>query len=80
MKFTLFSFFAVLLFIGMAQAIQPSDTNGPTLKRFRRFTCDALSFEAGSVKVNHAACAIHCASLHYRGGYCNDKAVCVCRR
>nr|XP_973575.3 PREDICTED: tenecin-1 [Tribolium castaneum] len=52
--------------------------------RVKRFTCDVLSAEGGfrgvSIKLNHAACAAHCLYLKKRGGYCNDKAVCVCRK
>ncbi|XP_030379884.1 sapecin [Scaptodrosophila lebanonensis] len=44
--------------------------------RQRRATCDLLS----GFGVNHGACAAHCVLRGNRGGYCNGKAVCVCRR
>nr|AHW49171.1 defensin [Drosophila virilis]AHW49172.1 defensin [Drosophila virilis] len=44
--------------------------------RQKRATCDLLS----GFNVNHSACAAHCIGLGRSGGYCNDKAVCVCRR
>lgn len=46
--------------------------------RQKRATCDLLS----AWNVNHTACAAHCLAIGkgFRGGYCNDKAVCVCRR
>ncbi|EFA01376.2 Defensin-like Protein [Tribolium castaneum] len=51
--------------------------------RVKRFTCDVLSAEGSfrgvSVKLNHSACATHCLFLKKRGGYCNNKAICVCR-
>ncbi|KAL0280819.1 UNVERIFIED_CONTAM: hypothetical protein PYX00_002001 [Menopon gallinae] len=40
-----------------------------------RITCDILGG-----KFNHAACAVHCILKGYRGGYCDSKAVCNCRR
>lgn len=43
--------------------------------RYKRATCDLLS----GTGVNHSACAAHCLLRGNRGGYCNDKAVCVCR-
>ncbi|XP_064542384.1 defensin [Drosophila montana] len=44
--------------------------------RQKRATCDLLS----GFDVNHSACAAHCIGLGRSGGYCNDKAVCICRR
>ncbi|XP_055704402.1 defensin [Phlebotomus papatasi] len=44
--------------------------------RQKRATCDLLS----AFGVGHAACAAHCIGHGYRGGYCNSKAVCTCRR
>lgn len=37
-----------------------------------RITCDI----AGSDRY----CAVHCIAKGFRGGYCNAKKVCVCRR
>lgn len=51
-------------------------TETAILSRQKRFTCDVLSYFKG----NHTACALHCKGHGYRGGYCNNKAVCVCRR
>ncbi|XP_011182230.1 sapecin-like [Zeugodacus cucurbitae] len=45
------------------------------LSRQKRATCDLLS----GTGVNHSACAAHCLLRGNRGGYCNGKAVCVCR-
>ncbi|XP_013118143.1 phormicin-like [Stomoxys calcitrans] len=44
--------------------------------RYKRATCDLLS----GMGVNHSACAAHCLLRGNRGGYCNSKAVCVCRK
>ncbi|KAH8252749.1 hypothetical protein KR032_001649 [Drosophila birchii] len=44
--------------------------------RQKRATCDLLS----KWNWNHTACAAHCLARGNKGGYCNDKAVCVCRR
>uniref|UniRef100_A0A182IZF8 Invertebrate defensins family profile domain-containing protein n=1 Tax=Anopheles atroparvus TaxID=41427 RepID=A0A182IZF8_ANOAO len=44
-------------------------------QRFKRATCDLTSgTSAGS-----SICAAHCLVKGFRGGYCNDKLVCVCR-
>ncbi|XP_077277620.1 defensin-like isoform X1 [Temnothorax americanus] len=44
--------------------------------RERRITCDLLSGKG----VGHSACAAHCIARNRRGGYCNNKGVCVCRK
>ncbi|GAB0091790.1 Defensin [Sergentomyia squamirostris] len=44
--------------------------------RQKRATCDLLSIFG----VGHAACAAHCLGHGFRGGYCDSKAVCRCRR
>ncbi|XP_037938234.1 defensin-like [Teleopsis dalmanni] len=46
--------------------------------RQKRATCDLLSI--AKLGINHAACAANCIRLGYKGGWCNDKAVCNCRR
>ncbi|XP_016973683.1 defensin [Drosophila rhopaloa] len=43
--------------------------------RQKRATCDLLS----KWNWNHTACAAHCLTKGFKGGYCSDKAVCVCR-
>ncbi|XP_016929506.3 defensin [Drosophila suzukii] len=43
--------------------------------RQKRATCDLLS----KWNWNHTACAAHCIARGNKGGYCSDKAVCVCR-
>ncbi|XP_028150869.1 tenecin-1 [Diabrotica virgifera virgifera] len=48
--------------------------------RVKRFTCDVLSVEAKGVKLNDAACAIHCLTLGKAGGWCDNHKVCNCRR
>ncbi|XP_036331262.1 sapecin-like [Rhagoletis pomonella] len=45
------------------------------LSRQKRATCDLLS----GTGANHSACAAHCILRGNRGGYCNGRAVCVCR-
>ncbi|XP_059613249.1 defensin-like [Phlebotomus argentipes] len=47
-----------------------------THTRQKRATCDLLS----AFGVGHAACAVHCIGHGYRGGWCNSRAVCNCRR
>ncbi|RZC39390.1 holotricin-1 [Asbolus verrucosus] len=47
--------------------------------RHKRFTCDVLSAEFGTIKLNHAACATHCLFRLRGGGYCNARRVCICR-
>ncbi|CAD7077224.1 unnamed protein product [Hermetia illucens] len=44
--------------------------------RAKRATCDLLS----PFGVGHAACAVHCIAMGRRGGWCDDRAVCNCRR
>lgn len=44
--------------------------------RKKRATCDLLSW----FNFNHAACAAHCIVLGNKGGFCDDKAVCNCRK
>ncbi|EDW59986.1 defensin [Drosophila virilis] len=44
--------------------------------RQKRATCDLLSFW----NVKNTACVAHCLARRYKGGYCNNKAICVCRR
>ncbi|CAG9827651.1 unnamed protein product [Diabrotica balteata] len=48
--------------------------------RVKRFTCDVLSVEAKGVKLNDAACAIHCLTLGKAGGWCDNHKVCNCRK
>ncbi|XP_071569772.1 defensin-like [Temnothorax nylanderi] len=44
--------------------------------RVRRITCDLLD----GTGVGHSACAAHCIARNRRGGHCNSKGVCVCRK
>ncbi|KAI5634739.1 arthropod defensin domain-containing protein [Phthorimaea operculella] len=44
--------------------------------RQARVTCDLLS----GIGWNHTFCAAHCIFKGYKGGACNSKGVCVCRR
>lgn len=48
--------------------------------RAKRATCDLLSLSIAGVQLNDSACAAHCIGLGRRGGYCNGKKVCVCRK
>uniref|UniRef100_A0A182P0S0 Invertebrate defensins family profile domain-containing protein n=1 Tax=Anopheles epiroticus TaxID=199890 RepID=A0A182P0S0_9DIPT len=55
----------------------PEETHHAALENYRakRATCDLASgFGVGS-----SLCAAHCIARGNRGGYCNSKAVCVCR-
>ncbi|XP_050067675.1 defensin [Anopheles maculipalpis] len=55
----------------------PEETHQAAVENYRakRATCDLASgFGVGS-----SLCAAHCIARRYRGGYCNSKAVCVCR-
>ncbi|XP_052890866.1 defensin [Anopheles moucheti] len=55
----------------------PEETHHAAVENLRakRATCDLASgFGVGS-----SLCAAHCIARRYRGGYCNSKAVCVCR-
>ncbi|EAT44831.1 AAEL003849-PA [Aedes aegypti] len=46
-------------------------------QRRKRISCDLLS----GLGWGHSICAGHCLAIswRYRGGYCNDQGVCVCR-
>uniref|UniRef100_A0A6B2EAI8 Putative defensin n=1 Tax=Phlebotomus kandelakii TaxID=1109342 RepID=A0A6B2EAI8_9DIPT len=44
--------------------------------RQKRATCDLLS----AFGIGHAACAAHCIGHGYRGGWCDSRAVCNCRK
>nr|AHH35100.1 defensin-like peptide 4 precursor [Hermetia illucens]BDU59536.1 defensin-like peptide 4 precursor [Hermetia illucens] len=48
----------------------------PEHTREKRATCDLLS----PFKVGHAACAAHCIARGKRGGWCDKRAVCNCRK
>ncbi|KAJ8924010.1 hypothetical protein NQ315_006786 [Exocentrus adspersus] len=50
------------------------------LARVKRFTCDVLSVEAKGVKLNDAACGVHCLFRGKTGGYCNGKPSSRARR
>ncbi|EDW32202.1 GL10559 [Drosophila persimilis] len=58
----------------MEQPVQ--DVDVPEHSRQKRATCDLLS----KWNVKHTACAGHCLAKGFKGGYCNNKAVCICRR
>ncbi|XP_017066640.1 defensin [Drosophila eugracilis] len=91
MKFFAFLAIALALVACMVQAQPVSDVEtypaeNPLLikdpqqevvehSRQKRATCDLLS----KWNWNHTACAGHCIAKGFKGGYCNDKAVCVCR-
>ena len=55
--------------------IYQTDIEGVDHVRAKRATCDLAS----GFGVNHSLCASHCILLGKKGGYCNSKAVCVCR-
>ncbi|KAK9882226.1 hypothetical protein WA026_019741 [Henosepilachna vigintioctopunctata] len=83
MKFTISLFFFCAIFAlikALPMSVQEQEVEVESAhSRVRRFTCDVLSAEAKGIKVGHAACAIHCLALRKRGGYCNNRAICVCR-
>uniref|UniRef100_A0A182JEU8 INVERT_DEFENSINS domain-containing protein n=1 Tax=Anopheles atroparvus TaxID=41427 RepID=A0A182JEU8_ANOAO len=56
----------------------PEETHHVALENYRvkRATCDLTS----GTGVGSSLCAVHCIAKRYRGGYCNGKRVCVCRR
>ncbi|CAG9809815.1 unnamed protein product [Chironomus riparius] len=39
--------------------------------RAARVTCDIF--------MSNPLCAIHCIAKGYKGGYCNNKLICICR-
>ncbi|XP_019527113.3 defensin-C-like [Aedes albopictus] len=59
------------------QPDQPERRIPVELLRRKRISCDLLS----GLGWNHSICAGHCLAIswRYRGGYCNDRGVCVCR-
>ncbi|KAH8357357.1 defensin [Drosophila serrata] len=59
----------------LVEAEEPADQAVAEHSRQKRATCDLLS----KWNWNHTACAAHCVARGNKGGYCNDKAVCVCR-
>ncbi|XP_068144574.1 defensin-like [Drosophila tropicalis] len=59
-----------------SQVKKDKDESVETHSRQKRATCDLLS----KFNVNHSACAAHCLVRGNRGGYCNNKAVCICRK
>nr|APX52999.1 defensin [Anatolica polita] len=83
MKFAIiFSVFAICCILtATAYPIEEVDDDESQVARVRvrRFTCDVLSVEAGTVKLNHSACAVHCLFRLKSGGYCNHQRVCICR-
>lgn len=56
--------------------VKDGDNEVEVPSRTKRATCDLLSI----FNVNDSACAAHCLAKRFRGGYCNKKKVCVCRR
>ncbi|XP_062548986.1 defensin-A-like [Armigeres subalbatus] len=53
-----------------------SDAADVEIYRPKRATCDLTeAWGWGST-----ACAAHCIARGYRGGYCNNRRICVCRR
>nr|CAM92111.1 hypothetical protein [Eristalis tenax] len=64
---------AELEFVGEHDLEAVADGTG---LRQKRATCDLLSF----LNVKDAACAAHCLAKGYRGGYCDGRKVCNCRR
>nr|ARW29615.1 defensin [Corythucha ciliata] len=57
--------------------VQPptEEDNSP---RFKRATCDLMSFQSKWVTPNHAACAAHCLAKGFKGGKCQG-TICHCR-
>ncbi|XP_068146621.1 defensin-like [Drosophila tropicalis] len=69
MKYILILFVAFAMMISLAQS-------QPVSSRQKRATCDLFSV----LGVNHTLCAAHCLGHGFKGGYCNDKAICICRK
>ncbi|XP_011182225.1 sapecin-like [Zeugodacus cucurbitae] len=59
-----------------AQLPELEEQRPSVVSRQKRATCDLLS----GFGLNHSACAFHCLLRGNRGGYCSDKAVCICRK
>ncbi|XP_060518316.1 tenecin-1 [Cylas formicarius] len=85
MKYTfVFCFAVVIVFVAGLSNAAPvdeeflDDTNQEHV-RVKRVTCDVLSVEAKGIKLNDAACGLHCLYKGRSGGYCNGKRICVCR-
>ncbi|KAF7266948.1 defensin, isoforms B and C-like [Rhynchophorus ferrugineus] len=82
-KFALFGLLAVFVMtVSSAPVEEPEEelTQVSEHSRFKRATCDLLSFEAFGIKLNDSACAAHCLKLGRRGGHCNSRKVCICRK
>ncbi|KAL3278357.1 hypothetical protein HHI36_013687 [Cryptolaemus montrouzieri] len=69
MKFIVIAIFAVLVVMNIHASLAQAEDR--ILSRVRRVTCDILGSEA--------ACALHCITLGYSGGFCNSQSVCECR-
>ena len=75
-SFYYYYYLLLFLFYKVSENDHPNLLHPPHILEVQsRVTCDVLSF----LGVNHAACAAHCLYLRYRGGYCNERRVCVCR-
>lgn len=72
------SHLAKRLVLPQEPALTTLETTAGSHNRQKRATCDLLS----AWGVNHTACAAHCLTngRGNRGGYCNSKGVCICRR
>ncbi|XP_037938236.1 lucifensin-like [Teleopsis dalmanni] len=64
-----------ILFAGYSKA-QPAGGEEVAHHRQKRATCDLLA----PTGYKETLCAAHCIVLGYRGGWCDSKAVCNCRK
>lgn len=74
MKFTavLILVSAVLIGFTIAEDVQEDAGQRDIPERVPRVTCDII----GSDRM----CAVRCIAMGYRGGFCNAKKICECRR
>ncbi|CAG9809810.1 unnamed protein product [Chironomus riparius] len=70
LRVIIIAFFA-LFALGYAHPLGSFPENLPTNDRAGRITCDVFG--------SNTLCALHCIQLTYKGGYCNDKKICICR-
>ncbi|ALC40813.1 Def [Drosophila busckii] len=79
MKFLLSIAFVLLLACLIeAQVLEPEEQADTSIlhPRLKRATCDLLS----KWEFKHTACAAHCLVKGFKGGWCNAKAICNCRK
>ncbi|KAF7277748.1 hypothetical protein GWI33_009171 [Rhynchophorus ferrugineus] len=48
--------------------------------RVKRATCQLGKFRIFGMKYNDSLCAAHCLVIGKKGGYCNRRNTCICRK